>query len=287
MRANSQTLSAAGLMAVPMPDLSELIEHARTAMRVARDPLRPRWATAAMEVGAMFLTLGALHLADIGAQVPGDRADATPPATTIVAPQRLLAPAPRLATPDATTLFGAPVVLAVYADAAPGIPAAGHFAAPVGLTMTAEAEPPAPEPAPHPVKKAAEALLAYPGPAAEKTASGLLAYAGPVGAAKNAATAAIDTVLLDTGKAAKAAAADTATVAESTTATAATVVAEASPPVILDLRGKGGTSASSGTAGSGSGGNSSGASSASASASGTSSVRGVLASAVRSLGLAK
>lgn len=286
MRANSQTLSAAGLTAVPMPDLSELIEHARTAMRVARDPLRPRWATAAMEVGAMFLTLGALHLADIGAQVPGDRADATPPATTIVAPQRLLAPAPRLATPDATTLFGAPVVLAVYADAAPGIPAAGHFAAPVGLTMTAEAEPPAPEPAPHPVKKAAEALLAYPGPAAEKTASGLLAYAGPV-AAKNAATAAIDTVLLDTGKAAKAAAADTATVAESTTATAATVVAEASPPVILDLRGKGGTSASSGTAGSGSGGNSSGASSASASASGTSSVRGVLASAVRSLGLAK
>lgn len=286
MRANSQTLSAAGLMAVPMPDLSELIEHARTAMRVARDPLRPRWATAAMEVGAMFLTLGALHLADIGAQVPGDRADATPPATTIVAPQRLLAPAPRLATPDATTLFGAPVVLAVYADAAPGIPAAGHFAAPVGLTMTAEAEPPAPEPAPHPVKKAAEALLAYPGPAAEKTASGLLAYAGPV-AAKNAATTAIDTVLLDTGKAAKVAAADTATVAESTAATANTVVAEASPPVILDLRGKGGTSASSGTAGSGSGGNSSGASSASASASGTSSVRGVLASAVRSLGLAK
>lgn len=286
MRANSQTLSAAGLMAVPMPDLSELIEHARTAMRVARDPLRPRWATAAMEVGAMFLTLGALHLADIGAQVPGDRADATPPATTIVAPQRLLAPAPRLATPDATTLFGAPVVLAVYADAAPGIPAAGHFAAPVGLTMTAEAEPPAPEPAPHPVKKAAEALLAYPGPAAEKTASGLLAYAGPV-AAKNAATTAIDTVLLDTGKAAKVAAADTATVAESTAATANTVVAEASPPVILDLRGKGGTSASSGTAGSGSGGTSSGAASASASASGTSSVRGVLASAVRSLGLAK
>jgi hypothetical protein len=197
MRTDSQTAPFFGALIARLPSAADLREISREALRLIRDPKRPRWARRSLEVSAVIAAFIAMQLMD---DALGIRARLTPPSPISPAAAATLhetvVTRPHAGAPDADTLFAVPVVVPLYQEASPGIPAVGHFAAPLADDKSAAAEPVA-EPAAGAALPAPK-LLAYNGPLPEVAESGhLLAYAGAAApGATIAAGRAIDEVLL-------------------------------------------------------------------------------------------
>lgn len=231
MRTASQTVPSFGALIARLPSADDIREISGEMLRLIRDPRRPRWARRSMEVSAVIAAFIAMQVMD---DALGIRERLTPPSAISPAAAATLhqtvATRPHAGTPDTDTLFAVPVVMPLYQDASPGMPAIGHFAEPIPAEKSAAAEPVEPAEVTRPVQK----LLTYAGPLPEaKSAGRLLAYAGVTAdEATSAASRAIDEVMLHDERPVRAAAAavrdsGVVTIARSTAGAAVGQVASA------------------------------------------------------------